>query len=123
MLRLETLFPDNPDVSPTMRAFEGGRLQYELGMGFLAPKSARHFSSGLSWRVLISTSQVEARVRARMLRKIGNPFAAREQLRRMRHPEVTQVVNETLEQSRRGDQRCHSQQTRGERITTSDLQH
>jgi hypothetical protein len=81
------------------------------------------YSSGLSWRVLISTSQVEARVRARMLRKIGNPFAAREQLRRMRHPEVTQVVNETLEQSRRGDQRCHSQQTRGERITTSDLQH
>jgi hypothetical protein len=44
---------------------------------------------------------VDARARARRLRKIardgGDAFAARDQVCRMRHPEVTQAVNETLE--------------------------
>jgi hypothetical protein len=44
---------------------------------------------------------VTGRVRSPTLRKIvsegGDPFAAREQVCRMRHPEVTQAVNETLE--------------------------
>ena len=48
-----------------------------------------------------STSLLVARVRARALRKIaregGDPFAAREQVFTMRHPEVAQAVNETLE--------------------------
>ena len=46
-------------------------------------------------------SLVDARARARRLRKIardgGNPFAAREQVCKTLHPEVTQAVNETLE--------------------------
>ena len=47
------------------------------------------------------TSLVEARVRARILRKIaregGDPFSAREQVFRTRHPEVAEAANETLE--------------------------
>ena len=50
---------------------------------------------------LSCTSLVEARVRAKMLRKIaregGDPLAARDQVFRTRHPEVTQAVNDTLE--------------------------
>ena len=50
---------------------------------------------------LSRTSLVEARVRAKMLRKIardgGDPVAARDQVFRTRHPEVTQAVNDTLE--------------------------
>ena len=50
---------------------------------------------------LSRTSLVEARVRAKMLRKIardgGDPLAAREHVFSTRHPEVTQAVNETLE--------------------------
>src|SRR5215211_525645 len=46
---------------------------------------------------LSCTSLVEARVRAKMLRKIaregGDPFAAREQVCGTRHPEVTQAVS------------------------------
>ena len=46
-------------------------------------------------------SLVDARARARRLRKIaregGDPFAAREQVCKTLHPEVTQAVNETLE--------------------------
>src|SRR5687767_4591444 len=48
-----------------------------------------------------STSLVEARVKARVLRKIardgGDPFAAREQVFTMRHPEVARAVNESVE--------------------------
>ena len=44
---------------------------------------------------------MDARARGRRLRKIardgGDPFAAREQVVRARHPEVTQAVNETLD--------------------------
>ena len=50
---------------------------------------------------LSRTSLVEARVRAKMLRTIardgGDPMAARDQVFRTRHPEVTQAVNDTLE--------------------------
>ena len=46
-------------------------------------------------------SLVDARARARRLRKIardgGDPFEAREQVCKTLHPEVTQAVNETLE--------------------------
>src|SRR5215218_4620481 len=50
---------------------------------------------------LSCTSLVEARVRAKLLRKIaregGDPLAARDQVFRTRHPEVTQAVNDTIE--------------------------
>jgi hypothetical protein len=52
-------------------------------------------------------SLVDARARARRLQKIardgGDPFAAREQVCKTLHPEVTQALNETLELLRRAD--------------------
>ena len=44
---------------------------------------------------------IEARVRAKLLRKVardgGDPLSARDQVFRTRHPEVIQAVNDTLE--------------------------
>src|SRR5215212_6675180 len=78
-----------------LRVDAAGRKRWILRM--VVKGKRRDIGLGSFTRV----SLVEARARARALRKIardgGDPFAAREQVFRTRHPEVMQAANEAIE--------------------------